>query len=137
MRLCSVGCWLLVSACGGDSTEPSASDKVRALLIAGEWPVQSVQVNGVDRTSVYTGLSLRFTQSSYSTTQGRAVWPGSGTWQFTDDSATTLLRNDGLEVRIGSITHTRLELELTWTQQTLGHGRIASVAGRHVFVFVK
>lgn len=129
---------MFLMACGGDNEpEPTPADQIRALLIASEWRLETVQVDGIDKTDVYSGLKLQFTTNGYTAISGKAIWPATGTWSFTDDAATKLKRNDGLEIDIISITTTKLELGLTWTETTIGSGRVGSVGGRHAFVFVK
>ncbi|MBX2896676.1 MAG: hypothetical protein KF763_14620 [Cyclobacteriaceae bacterium] len=138
LALATLVACIFLMACGGDEpTEPTPAEQVRALLITSEWRMQRVQVDGVDKTDVYNGLKLQFSTTGFTATSGKAIWPATGTWSFTDDTATKLKRNDGLEIRIKNITAAQLELELNWTTTTLGSGRVGSVAGTHVFTFVK
>jgi hypothetical protein len=129
---------LLLMACGGDNPpEPTSAEQVRALLTASEWRLQTVQVDGIDKTDIYAGLKLQFTANGFTAASGKAIWPASGTWSFTNDAATQLKRNDDVAVDIRSITSSELELELAWSDNTLGSGRVSSIAGKHVFVFTK
>ncbi|MBX2915598.1 MAG: hypothetical protein KF856_10055 [Cyclobacteriaceae bacterium] len=138
LALATLVACIFLMACGGDEpTEPTPVEQVRALLIANEWRLQQVQVDGVDKTDVYSGLKLQFNTTGFTATSGKAIWPATGTWSFTDDTATKLKRNDGLEIRIKNITAAQLELELTWSETTLGTGRTSAIAGMHVFTFVK
>lgn len=68
---------------------------------------------------------------------GSVVWPASGTWTFTDNTAKKIKRNDNLEVTITEVSATVLKLSLAWTTGTLGTGRTTSIAGNHVFSFIK
>jgi hypothetical protein len=86
---------------------------------------------------LFTGMTLKFTATNYTTTNGGVVWPASGTWTFTDDIAKKIKRNDNLEITITEITDASLKLTLSWTAGTFGSGRVASVVGTHVFNFVK
>lgn len=126
-----------LTSCGikSDPT-PSAQDAVRAKLIANNWTMQSVSVDGVDQTSVYAGLTIQFTATSFTTTNGKAVWPVSGTWSFASLEATTITRNDGIEVKV-DIMDTTLKLTLTWTKSALGGGRVEAIKGVNVFNLVK
>ncbi|MCE2995057.1 MAG: hypothetical protein ACK5RG_11195 [Cyclobacteriaceae bacterium] len=123
--------------CGGDSAAPSATEIATNQLKANTWRISSVMVDGVDKTSMYTNMTLSFTSNSFSTTNGRVVWPASGTWTFTDNTAKKIKRNDNLEVTITEVSATALKLSLTWTTGTLGTGRNTSIAGNHVFSFIK
>ncbi|MBN8577551.1 MAG: hypothetical protein J0L66_11455 [Cytophagales bacterium] len=126
---------LLLAACkGGGEDEPTPADQVRNLLAASEWNLQSVQVDGVDKTATYSGLKIQFTGNSFTTVNGKAIWPASGTWSFTDDTATKIKRNDGLEMDIVNISTSNLQLQFTWNSSSLGAGRTTSVAGSHVLI---
>lgn len=109
--------------------------RVKELLKSGNWIMQSASVNSVDQTTVYTGLTITFTETSFSTTNGAPVWPATGTWTFTDETAKMFSRNDGLIVTIDEITATKLVLKLTWANTTIGSGRVNSVGGQNVFTF--
>lgn len=136
---------LLLSSCGGGSNDLAltAGDKAVVNLVAGPWKVVSVTVDGVDKTSLFTGFTITFTKSSantggYSTANGGAVWPATGQWTIGDmNTAGSFLRSDGLEVLLTEITDTSLKMSLAWTKNTFGPGRIESISGQHVFVVGK
>jgi hypothetical protein len=127
---------LLFGGCGGDST-PSASEVTTKQLTANTWKISTVFVNDTDKTSLFTNMTLRFTPTTYTTTNGSAVWPATGTWVFTDDTASKIKRDDDVEVTLTEITDSSLKLSLNWATGTIGPGRTSSVAGDHVFSFVK
>jgi hypothetical protein len=120
-----------LAACKKSDPAPSNTSK----LTANNWVMQSVTVDGVDKTSVYSGLTIKFTDTAYTTTHGGVVWPASGTWHWTNNEQTVFERNDGLPVT-AEVTATTLKLSLVWATTTLG-GRVQSVAGQHIFNFVK
>lgn len=128
---------LFIQSCGSKGSDPSPADQMKAILIAGAWNLQTVSVDGVDKTSVYTGLTIKFTDGNFTTTNGRAVWPASGTWQFADDTGKNITRGDGLSIAIEEATSTKLVLKFNWNQNTLGSGRISSVKGQNIFTFGK
>lgn len=115
---------------------PSAQDAVKAKLIANNWIMQSVSVDGEDQTGVYAGLTIQFTATTFTTTNGKAVWPASGKWSFASSDVTTILRDDGIEVNV-EVSDATLKLTLTWTKTTLGGGRVESIKGVNVFNLVK
>ena len=127
---------LLLLNCKGKDPEPSATDKVKAQLTSSTWTLQKVTVDDVDQTSAYSGMTIKFTETTYTTTKGGLVWPASGTWAFTDDTATAFKRDDGVEVKTAA-TDTSLTLTLTWAKTTLGSGRVESTKGVHIFTFKK
>jgi hypothetical protein len=131
-----VAAFVFLSGCkGGD--DPTPQEVTTQQLVAPTWKLTSVLVDGVDKTSLFTNMTLKFTTTNYTTTNGGVVWPASGTWTFTDETARKIKRNDNLEVTITEITEASLKLSLTWATGTFGSGRVSSVAGNHVFNFVK
>jgi hypothetical protein len=103
-------CGLLVlQSCGSKGSDPSPADQMKTILTSGTWNLQAVSVDGVDQSSVYTGLTLRFNDNSFTSTNGRVVWPASGTWQFTGDTGKNITRGDGLAISIEEalITYSR------------------------------
>jgi hypothetical protein len=115
--------------------EPTGAEKNEELLKGGAWDLTSVTVNGVDRTSVYEGLTVSFSSSGFTATNGGAIWPSNGTWSFNNDEGVTMTRNDGAEISITEISETRLVLAMLWDKTTLGSGREKSVEGQHVLTF--
>ena len=130
---------LHISGCGGgDNNTPTLSpaDAVKSKLTAAtSWKVQSATVDGVDQTATYKNLALSFSATGYTSTNGGAVWPASGTWSFNNTDGTSVKRDDGLIITV-EVTDTILRLSYTWTKTTLG-GRIESVKGSQVLTFTK
>lgn len=125
-----------LTSCGGSDPAPSAQDQVKSKMVSGLWKIQTVTVDGVDKTSVYPGLTLQFTATAYTSANGKPVWPTSGTWEFTSTDGTTIKRDDNIEVTVEATT-TTLKLTLNWPTNTLGGGRVESVKGINVFTFTK
>jgi hypothetical protein len=113
------------------------TDRVRELLFTGTWKAKQVTVDAVDRTYQFTGLTLTFTATNYTTTNGKLVWPASGTWKFKNDEAKVLLRDQDVEVTIIEVSSTTLKLSFNWSTTTLGSGRSMSVAGKHEFTLIQ
>lgn len=129
-----------LAGCGGGDDGPSGSrqDEVSNALTSGTWKVNTVTVDGVDRTDMFEGMTLSFTSTNFSSTNAIPVWPVGGTWVFTDETATEFLRGDGIVVTILEATNASLQLELFWSRTTLGSdGRTSSIRGEHVFRFGK
>ena len=120
----------------GADPEPKESDRVTALLVSGQWKLKSLTIDGVAKSS-FPNLAITFTSSAYTASNGDPVWPSSGSWTFTDDTAKSIMRSDQTLVTIESIDANNLTLSLTWTKATIGPGRSASVAGTHVFAMGK
>lgn len=131
----AIGGMVVLSSCGGDG--PSASAVMTKKLIAHPWNLSSATVDGVDKTSTYTGLSITFSKTNYTATNGAPIWPTSGTWEFTDKKASGFIRNDDLVVEILEATSTSLKLSFSWDATTFEPGRTKSVGGNHVFTFTE
>jgi hypothetical protein len=126
-----------LSSCKGDDPSVTEAQKITNLLTGSPWKIQSVTVDNVAHDELYPNLSVTFTSTGFTATNGLLVWPTTGTWTFTDKTATTFSRNDGVEVTINEISDTRLVLSLTWTKTTLGGGRANSLSGKNVFTLTK
>lgn len=147
---------LLLSSCGGDGgtdptpePEPTAGEKVLINLVASAWKMKSVAVDGVDKSSLFTGLTISFTSSassngkptafsgSFTTTNGGPVWPASGNWTITDQTTGASLSRDGLAIQLTEVTESSLKMSLNWNKDTFGPGRVESIKGQHVFTMGK
>ena len=127
----------LLDSCKGDD-DPSPADKNKEIISSGTWKIGNVTVGGVDQTNLFTGFTLQFTSAgTYTSANGSPVWSASGTWSFKDKTGLLVVRDDGKEVTVNTITTTSLVLTMNWDKTTLGSGRISSVAGEHVFTFTR
>ncbi len=129
----------VLNACGGDdgptTPTPTPADVAREQMTSGLWTMQSVTVDGTNQTSVYAGMTLTFTATSYTTTNGLPVWPASGTWSFSNSDGTAVTRSDGLAIQINELTTSSMKLQLIWDETTYGPGRQESLDGTHVYTF--
>ncbi len=126
-----------LTSCGKSDPVPSAQDVVKGKLINTTWKIHDVTVDDVDKTSIYTGLTLQFTAADYSSANGKPVWPTNGTWTFTSADAKTIKRDDGIEITVDVSSDNVLKLSLNWPTSTLGGGRASSIKGVNVFTFTK
>ena len=127
----------LLDSCKGDD-DPSPADKNKKIISSGTWKIGNVTVGGVDQTNLFTGFTLQFTSAgTYTSTNGSPVWSASGTWSFKDKTGIVVVRDDGKEVGVTTITDASLVLTMNWDKTTLGSGRLSSVAGEHVFTFTR
>lgn len=125
---------MMLGNCKNDDPLPE-TERIGNLLKSGAWQMLNVTVDGVDQTSLYAGLTLTFTTTSYTTTEGGTVWPASGTWTFADETGTKVTRSDGLEITVIEISENSMKLSFTWAKTTLGTGRTSGLSGKHVFSF--
>jgi hypothetical protein len=127
---------LLLNACGG-SDDPSPADKARSLLKDGTWVVNSVKVDGIDRTPIFSGLTLKFMDQTYTASNGGFIWGTSANWSFVDNKATELKIGADLTVTIVELTKTSMKLSLPWDETVIEGGRKKSIEGMHEFQFIK
>lgn len=127
---------LVLTGCKKDDPQPE-TDRIQNLLASGTWQIENVFVNETDQTASFTGLTLSFTKTTYSTTNGGIVWPATGSWEFADATADKIILDDDLEVTLKEVTSTSLKLSLINPTTTIGTGRVASTAGEHQFHFAK
>jgi hypothetical protein len=132
------GAVFTLSSCGG-SDEPSPIEKQQKLL-AGTWTINSVKVDGVDYTNLFTGFTLTFTENPprYSPTNGGKVWTTEEDLVFAGALGNAFVGPGSEIVSIETITANTLVLRMNWTTTTLGKGgRANSIAGNHEFTFTK
>jgi len=124
------------SNCGDTKKDPvpTEAEKTTKLLTAATWKLQSLTIDGVSDNNFFKGLTITFSATGYTTTNGDPIWPASGTWDYADGptSARKIKRNDNVEVTIDEITASNLTLSLQWDKTTTG-GRTSSIPGKHIF----
>jgi hypothetical protein len=142
----------LLYSCGGSEPEPepTAAEAAVINLTNSAWKVNSVTIDGVDKTSMFTNLSITFTPTSttngkpsslngsFTAVNGGLVWPASGTWSFPNTAdGNNVLRGDGVSLQLTELTATTLKISLAWSKTTFGTGRSAGLKGQHVFTMGK
>lgn len=126
---------VITASCDGDKNE--AGPDVQALLTNGTWKMNTLVIDGVTNNDLFKNLTVSFTTSGFTATNGEPVWPASGTWTFVSAEQKAVKRNDGVEVTVDAVSETTLTLKLNWSKSTLGGGREASIQGNHTFTFSK
>ena len=99
--------------------------------------MERVTIDGADQTNLYAGLTLHFTTTDFTTTNGGTVWPASGQWEFADETGKVVIRSDDIEITIQDIQVNQLVFAFHWPTTTFGPGRLSSIEGQHVFTFVR
>ena len=125
---------LTIVNCGSDN-ELSPVEVNTNFLIAHNWKLSSLKVDNTDQTSLYPNLTINFSPSGYTSTQGEPVWPASGTWTF-DANGLVITRSDGVLITIQSISSSQMVFSLSWDKATFSGGRAYSISGNHVFTFI-
>ena len=115
--------------------DPTAQELQLRKLTSKTWSIQSVYVDGVDRSSLFDDMQLTIGENTFTTTNGGTVWPASGMWHFSNTQGTVIERGDQVVINIIEVTEVSLKLSLTWTETTLGPGRSKSISGEYIFSF--
>ena len=138
-------CFGLLTGCKKDDPTPvkTEADIVTEMLVAegSAWSPVTVTVDGVDVTSaLFDGFSIKFSETTFTTTGTSPVWLRQDTWSFKDETATVMIRGqDDKELTIQDISDTQLRLTLEWDKTTTDadEGRAASLKGKHEFILNK
>lgn len=135
---------LLVIAYSGCSDDSVPIDKTQLKKLAKTWTMTSVQLDGVDNTDYYQGLSLTISgtdpESFTYSVSGRphySPWPDNGHFIFGDDVKTTLIRDAGLAgelILTYEVTGSTLEFTFTFSGDPY-NARTSNVEGNWTFVF--
>ena len=111
-------------------------------LLAGTWNISTATLDGTDVLTDYSGMTLTLTTSKgYSTSGGdfAPIWPSSGTFDFKSSGGTedlnTLVRDDGVEISISSISESNLSLAFDYAVSP--PCRAKGVCGGYVFTFTQ
>ena len=129
--LASLGFLTSLTSCEDD---PTAKETALKKLSAGTWTLNNVTVDGVNKNDLFAGFVIQFSKTNgFTASNGEPVWPAAGIWQFKDDRAKVVVRDDGKEVEITSISDAALTLTMVWDKTTFGTGRAKSLSGTHVF----
>ena len=125
---------IIFHGCKKETVSPL--DKAQNLLISGTWKIKSVTVDN-QLVTVYDGMTIVFTKTAYTTTNGGSLWPPSGTWEFSGGNKDLILRDDGLEITLIKLTATEMIMGFLWDDTIYDGGRIESVGGEHKMTFGK
>lgn len=126
----------LASCRPDDPNGPSIQDLTFEKL-EGNWifgNTGSVTLDGQDITLNYPGFALSFADGTYTTTNAGDLFRASGTWQWTSESATSVLLDTGEEVTIIDLTETAFKFSFTHTGTG---GTAAGTAGNYVVTLAK
>jgi hypothetical protein len=117
---------------------PTAAEETTALLKGSAWVMSGVKVDDVV-LDLYKNLNISFTANDdgtngkYTSVNGGAIWPATGTWAYKNEEAKVMIRDDGLEIGIDAITEKTMTISFTRTGDTVFEGgRSEAVGGKHV-----
>jgi len=91
----------------------------------------TVRKDGFDVSSQFTGFTVTFGEFTYTTQNSvDTAWPGSGTWQFSNNNPNTILRDDGVLIDVSLSSNF---LHLRFTVDGSAGGRVEGIAGEFIF----
>lgn len=130
------------TGCKKDDPGPTKVQQVTTLLMSAVsgWQPTSVTVDGVEvQDDLFSGFSIKFNETTLTTTGTTPVWKRQDTWTFKDENADVIIRgNDGKEVAIKSVSESELKLTLEWDETTtVEEGRQYALKGTHEFTLRK
>ena len=103
-------CLCTALACGGGDDGPSL-EELRIQELTASWAVNTVINDNQNVTDQFSGFTLTVTSElTFSTTNGGNAWPAQGTFEFPTDDLDFILRDDNINMSIGSISETTLSL---------------------------
>lgn len=132
-----IGSAILIVLClSAGCNKPNHTPSAQSLLTSGTWKLKSATVDGTS-TALYDGLTITFTNTAYTTTNGKVEWPATDTYKLSSDGKTITRGSDNLSVYVSALTSTSLTLSYLWAKTTLNGGRTESIAGNTVLTFGK
>lgn len=140
-----VGVLVTFSNCGDDPPPAPPVTDVQFDKLAKTWKINSVTLDGVDKTADYTGFQLALSGTKGSppfnyTTSSRpslSPWKASGTWDFGAAPETQIIRDKGTADEL-PVTYAVTESTLTVSFTFNGTGytaRTGVVKGAWVYTF--
>jgi len=136
---------LTYMGCKKDDPEPPPVTDVQFDKLKKTWKINTVSLDGVDKTADYTGFQLTFGGTKGAppfdyTTSGRpslSPWPGSGKWDFGAAPETQIIRDKGTPDEL-AVTYAVTESTLTVSFTFNGTGytaRTGVVKGAWIYTF--
>jgi hypothetical protein len=136
---------LTYSSCKDDPATPESITDVQLAKVAKTWKINTVTLDGNDRTAEYAAFQLVLsgtkgnTSFGYSTT-GRpslSPWKSSGSWQFGTAVETQMIRDKATADELAmNYTVTETTLQITFNFSGAGYAaRTGVVTGNWVFTF--
>lgn len=131
-----------VSCDSDDGPGLTEAQRVTNLLIGSAnigstWSIQAVDVDGVNYTDEFSDLTLTFSETGFTSENGREVFEPTDSWTFTSEAATSFTAGNQLEMAIVEISEKTLILRFTLDETIFGPGRQEAVAGENTFTFFR
>ena len=115
-----------------DQTLDEERDELINQLVNISWTPSSVMREGSDVIDDFSTFSLNIGEGTYSSQNGKNVWPESGTWTFVEGSSSQFLRDDDVVLDV-SISGTTLTMSFSIDENVFS-GRSKIVDASYIFV---
>ncbi|MCC5930777.1 MAG: hypothetical protein JJU28_16150 [Cyclobacteriaceae bacterium] len=132
--------FVVFNGCGGSGgDDPSVREINTGILTSKTWTVNTVTVPAGTATegSAWNNFTVTFNPTNMTTTNhptgAEVVWPTGITWTFKDDEARVIVRGDGVDMTINTISESSLVLTFTMPDNTQIAGRTAGLGGQYTF----
>jgi Lipocalin-like domain len=127
----------LMFGCSDDKGKMNPLSQMQKRL-RGTWTVSEVTLSGTDVSIFYANLTLTF-NSNYSyacDNEVDPVWPAVGTYEnILENDLQIILRDDGIRMRVISLTANNLVIQFTWAGDP--NGKLKDLNGEYEFTFTK
>jgi hypothetical protein len=131
--------FIFLIACNPDPLPPTLAElqAETTAKLTGTWSLSSAARDNNDAGGEFSGFTVTFSPTAFTTTNGQGIWPDAGTWSFMSGSSDTILRDFDVEtLLVFTDSDTQLKMSF-YAEATAGSGRISGVAGDYVFIVTK
>ena len=120
-------------------TEQPVTEKElhQQLITSGTWRLEHLTIDEVEQNVLFAGMTLHFTDTSFTSSNGFPIWPPSGAWSFSDEAGSKIVRDGNVQISIIEMTDSKLVLSTQWEKSTFSSGRNGSIIGNYIFTFTK
>jgi hypothetical protein len=90
VKILLILCSFLLTFCSTKDEPLTVKEEHQQPMTSNSWALQNLTIDGTVKTSMYAGLTLRFTDTGFTATNGLPIWPESSSWSFTDETGNTV-----------------------------------------------
>jgi hypothetical protein len=136
---------LTYSSCKDDPADQESPIDVQLAKVAKTWKINTVTLDGNDRTAEYAAFQLLLSGTKGNTSFGYSAtgrpslspWKSSGSWEFGAAPETQMIRDKGTADELNmtyAVTETTLKITFSFTGS--GYSRTGVVKGQWEFNFI-
>lgn len=107
------------------------------VITSGTWILDHLTIDELEQNMFFKGMTLQFTDTSFTSVNGFPIWPQSSAWSFMDEAAKRIVRDGNVQFQIIEITDTKLVLRQQWERATFTAASNSSIMGNYIFTFKK